>query len=137
MGRYAARVGAKGRIAVPVKLRQALGGSAIISQGYEHSLLLVGKDRWEKLTSFLTDKPLTLSPVRDTERFLYGSAFEAEFDDQGRIVVPQELRDFAGLNDEAIFLGVGNRIEIWSRGNWDRYSKNLVNEIEKVAEKLT
>ncbi len=136
IGRYASRMGAKGRVAVPVKLREYLGDRVIISQGYEKSLLLVSREQWEKLTEFLRGRPVTAGPVRDTERFLFGSAYEAEFDDQGRVVVPQELREFAGLTDEAVFLGVGNRVEIWARETWEKYSKNLAGEIEKVAEKL-
>lgn len=136
IGRYASKMGAKGRVAVPHQLRDHLGDKVIISQGYEKSLLLVSRGQWEKLTEFLRGRPVTMGPVRDTERFLFGSAYEAEFDDQGRVVIPQELRDFAGLTDEAVFLGVGNRVEVWSRTNWDRYSKNLEGEIEKVAEKL-
>ena len=137
IGRYFSRMGAKGRVAVPVKLRAGLGSGAIISQGYQRALLLVAKPQWEKLTESLRSQPLTASPrVRDIERFLFGSAYEVEFDDQGRIVVPQELRQFAGLNDQAIFVGLGNRIEIWAKENWEKYSKNLAGEIEKVAEKL-
>lgn len=137
IGRYSTNVGAKGRIAVPVKFRDALGKSAIISQGYEKSLLLVSRSKWEELTGFLEDKPLTIGSVRDTERFLYGSAFEVEFDAQGRIVVPQELREFAGLNNEAVFLGVGNRVEVWSRENWAKYDQALKKNIEEIASKLT
>lgn len=137
IGRYSVNVGAKGRVAVPVKFREALGKSAIISQGYEKSLLLVSRSKWEELTGFLGDKPLTIGPVRDTERFLYGSAFEVEFDAQGRIVVPQELREFADLNNEAVFLGVGNRVEVWSRQNWAKYDQALKKNIEEIASKLT
>lgn len=137
IGRYSSHIGIKGRVAVPVKLRQTLGKTAIIAQGYEHSLLLVSRKQWEQLTSFLANQPLTVGPVRDTERFLYGSAYEAEFDEQGRMVVPQELREYAGLNGEAVFLGVGNRIEIWSRDNWSTYEQKLVKNIELIAEKLT
>lgn len=136
IGRYSSKVGAKGRVAVPVKLRGYLDETAIISQGYEKSLLLVNKSQWENLTSFLQDKPLTIGSVRDTERFLFGSAYEVEFDEQGRIVVPQELREFSGLNEEAIFLGVGNRIEIWSKENWSEYQNKITGEIEKIAERL-
>lgn len=123
-------------MAVPVKLREHLGQVAIISQGYERSLLLVSRDQWNELTGFLRNQPLTVSPVRDTERFLFGSAYEAEFDEQGRVVIPQELREFASLEGEAVFLGVGNRVEIWSRTNWERYEKTLTQNIEATAGKL-
>lgn len=136
IGRYASKVSSKGRVAVPVKLREDLGKTAIIAQGYEKSLLLVAKTRWQDLTSFLSDKPLTLGTARDTERFLYGSAFEAEFDEQGRIVIPQELRTFAGLTSEAVFLGLGQRVEIWSRERWAEYEKKLAGHIEEIADKL-
>lgn len=137
IGRYSVRVGAKGRVAVPIKLREGLGKSAIISQGYEKSLLMVSTEQWERLTSFLANQPLTISPVRDTERFLFGSAFETEFDEQGRIVVPKELREFAGLNGEAVFLGVGKRIEIWAKDHWKEYEASLSTNIETIATKLT
>ena len=68
IGRYSVNVGVKGRVAVPVKFRECLGKSAIISQGYEKSLLLVSRSKWEELTGFLKDKPLTISPARDTKR---------------------------------------------------------------------
>lgn len=78
-----------------------------------------------------------MSPVRDTERFLFGSAYEIEFDDQGRIVIPLELRSFSGLTKEAVFLGVGNRVEIWSREHWDEYERRLNSQIEEVAGNLS
>ena len=136
IGRYASKVSVKGRVAVPVKLRDELGKIAVVAQGYEKSLLLVAKDKWQELTAFLSDKPLTLGTARDTERFLYGSAFEAEFDDQGRIVIPQELRAFAGLATEAVFLGLGNRVEVWSRERWIEYEKKLSEHIEEIADAL-
>jgi len=137
IGRYSSRMGAKGRVAVPVKLREHLGDRVIISQGYEKSLLLVSREQWEKLTEFLRGRPVTAGPVRDTERFLFGSAFEAEFDDQGRVVIPQELREFAGLADEAVFLGVGNRVEIWARETWEKYSEKLGERIGEMGEKIS
>lgn len=119
---------------MPIKLREGLGVSAIISQGYEKSLLLMPKSTWHKLTAFLGNQPLTFgSELRDTERFLFGSAFETEFDDQGRMVVPQELRRFAELTDEAIFLGVGNRVEIWSRKNWEAYEISLARNVGRAG----
>ncbi len=129
-------MGAKGRVAVPHQLREHLGDRVIISQGYEKSLLLASRQQWEKLTEFLRGRPVTAGPVRDTERFLFGSAYEAEFDDQGRVVIPQELRDFAGLTDEAVFLGVGNRVEVWAREIWEKYSAGLTKNIEDIAGKL-
>lgn len=137
IGRFVTKISGKGRVAVPVKLRNGLGDQAIISQGYQRALFLVSKPQWEKLTESLRSQPLTASPVvRDIERFLFGSAYEVEFDDQGRIVVPQELRQFAGLNDRAVFVGLGNRIEIWAKENWEKYEQGLRKNIEDIAGKL-
>jgi len=134
IGRYSSRMGAKGRVAVPIKFRAGLGSRAIISQGYKKALFLVAKPQWERLTEPFVNQPLTASPmVRDIERFLFGSAFEIEFDDQGRIVIPQELRQFAGLDGEAVFLGLGKRVEIWSRSNWERYSVAVASNIEGIS----
>lgn len=137
IGRYVTKIGVKGRVAVPVKLRGGLGEQAIISQGYKKALLLVAKAQWEKLTESLRSQPLTASPVvRDIERFLFGSAYEIEFDEQGRIVIPQQLREFAGLNGEVVFIGLGNRIEIWSKSNWERYESSLAENIEEISAKM-
>ena len=137
IGRYVTRISIKGRVAVPVKLRENLGEQAIISQGYKKALLLVAKGQWEKLTESLRSQPLTASPVvRDIERFLFGSAYEIEFDDQGRIVIPQQLREFADLNGEVVFIGLGNRVEIWAKNNWEKYEMSLAENIEDISEKL-
>lgn len=136
IGRYASKISPKGRVAIPIKLREELGNSAVIAQGYEKSLLLVNGSKWKELTGFLAGKPLTMGSARDTERFLYGSAFEIELDDQGRTVIPQELRAFAGLATEAVFLGLGNRVEIWSRAHWAEYEERLAKNIEHIAERF-
>lgn len=138
IGRYSSRVGVKGRVAVPIKFREGLGRVAIISQGYKKALFLISKLQWELLTEPFINQPLTADPmVRDIERFLFGSAFEVEFDEQGRIVIPRELRQFSNLHDEAIFVGLGKRIEIWSREYWEQYATSLVSDIDQIATKLS
>lgn len=138
IGRYSSSIGVKGRVAVPVKFRESLGTHAIISQGYKKALFLISNSQWEQLTKPFINQPLTANPmVRDIERFLFGSAYEVEFDEQGRVVIPQELRQFAGLDGEAVFVGLGKRVEIWSRENWAKYDQDLKKNIEEIVSKLS
>lgn len=138
IGRYSSRIGVKGRVAVPIKFRKGLGNHAIISQGYKKALFLIATPQWEQLTEPFVNQPLTANPmVRDIERFLFGSAYEIEFDDQGRTVIPQELRQFADLNGEAVFVGLGKRVEIWSRENWEQYATSVAGNIEQIATELS
>ncbi len=126
----------KGRTAIPVALRKMLGNRAIITKGYEGSLILVKTDDWhEVVESALTGNFLS-SMSRQTDRYLLGNAFEVEFDSQGRFVIPFKLRDYAKLNKEILFVGVGNRVEIWDKDAWERNDQYLTENIEKISEGL-
>lgn len=138
IGHYFVKVTEKGRTALPKKFREEIGETGIVAKWYESCLVVVGLAKWQNLLAKLTAKSeFVTEPVRDTDRFILGSAFEVEMDSQGRFVVPKVLRDFARLFDEVVFLGLGDRIEIWNKKNWiERESyiqKNAGNMIEKIA----
>lgn len=126
----------KCRTAVPSKFRRLLGKKAIITQGYEKSLMLVKAEDWEKVISDVTNTSFLSGAARQTERFLLGSAFEIEFDAQGRFIIPSTLRKYADLGNEIVFVGVGSRIEIWSQKTWDGQQKYLQENIAAISEKL-
>ena len=127
IGHYFVKLTAKGRLAIPARFRPEIGNKAVVARFYEKCLVLVGLPRWTELMTKLTTKgELITQPTRDVERFILGSAFEIDLDSQGRFVVPQVLRDYAGISDEIVFLGLGSWIEVWSKRNWDLKLKNLV-----------
>jgi len=126
----------KGRTAVPVKFRGSLGKKAIITQGYEGSLMIVKAEDWEKVVSSLTQSSFLSGVTRQTERFLLGSAFAIDLDAQGRFIVPLSLRHDAKLSQNIVFVGVGSRIEIWDRVAWTKQQRYLQENIAYISDKL-
>ncbi|OGD49062.1 division/cell wall cluster transcriptional repressor MraZ [Candidatus Beckwithbacteria bacterium RIFCSPLOWO2_01_FULL_49_47] len=136
MGHYQTKVSAKGRVALPAKFKKKLGGKLIITANYEKSLMIVTPDSYQKVLGQIVNRPLTAKTARATDRFLLGSAFEIELDDQGRFIIPRYLRDYAGIGEEAVFIGIGNRVELWSESRWRLYEKYLDQNIDQLSENL-
>lgn len=137
LGNYLSKLDTvKGRTSIPVKFRHLLGKKAIITQGYEKSLILIRADQWVKVTRHLRKASFLTGVARQTERFLLGSAFQIELDNQGRFIIPQALRQYAALEKQVVFVGVGSRVEIWGKTGWQKQSKYLAENIAQISEKL-
>lgn len=136
IGEFLNKVGEKNRIALPKKFREILGNEVIVTRGYEDCVIVVNKDQWKKLLEVFEDKPFTTSPVRDTRRFLIGGASEANLDNQGRFVLPVNLKDFAQIEKEVVFVGLVDWVEIWSKDKWEERMNMLKPNAAKIAEKL-
>jgi len=133
IGQYQTKLDEKGRCPVPAKFRSQLTKKAVVAKWYEGCLVFVSEEGWDALLEKLTAKSeIITNPVRDTDRFLMGSAFEVELDSQGRFVIPKLLRDYANLAEDVTFVGLGKRVEIWDSKNWSK--KEL--EVSRVAESL-
>lgn len=137
LGQYRNNVAPNGRVALPKKFRDQLGAKFILTQGYEQSLLMVPYENWENMIKTTVSKPFLIGEARDTVRFLLGGATPIDLDDQGRFIIPSYLRDYCGLASEAIFLGLGNYLEIWDSAHWATYQKKLNTHIEEIASKLS
>ena len=126
IGHYFVKLTAKGRLAILARFRPEIGNKAVVARFYEKCLVLVGLPRWtELMTKSTTKGELITQPTRDVERFILGSAFEIDLDSQGRFVVPQVLRDYASISDEIVFLGLGDRVEIWNKRDWEKRETNI------------
>lgn len=137
IGNYLAKFDIKkGRTALPKKFRQLLGRKIIITAGLENTLMIISQNSWEKVVGGIINKPFISGPARETDRFLLGSAFEVELDSQGRFIIPQTLRLYAGLSRDIVFVGVGNRVEIWSQKAWKKHQEYLDKNIERIAQQL-
>lgn len=137
IGNYLAKLDTKkGRTSLPVSFRRILGKTIIIAAGYEHSLMIISKNSWEKVVGSIINKSFLSATARDTDRFLLGSAFESTLDDQGRFILPLALRNHAGLGEDIVFIGVGNRVEIWNKEQWQKHSDYLKLNSEKIAQEL-
>ena len=127
----------KNRLSFPKKFRQELGDKLIITQNMEGSLLVVSVDSYKTLLQGTENKPFILKEVRETQRFLFGAAVEVELDEKGRFILPEHLKVYSGINSEAVFVGVFNRVEIWDKKRWDEYNTgHLIKNISEITQKL-
>lgn len=128
---------AKGRTAMPAIFRKLIGVKAIITKGYENSLIMVSLQDWQQIAKQVSTGNFLSSMQRQTDRFLLGNAFEVEFDSQGRFIIPLKLREHAKLGKEILFVGVGNRIEVWDRLVWEKNDQYLNENIEKISQQIS
>lgn len=137
LGNYLAKLDLqKGRTSLPSKFRSILGQKIIITLGFENTLMIIGLKSWEKVVGGIVNQPFIAGAARDTDRFLLGSAFEAELDSQGRFIIPPSLRQRTKLTEDIIFVGVGNRIEVWDKDAWEKHQEYLATNIETITQKL-
>lgn len=132
IGEYHLTIDEKGRIAVPVKFREALARQAVVTRGLDTSLFLMPSAEWEKLANKIADLPLGAKEARAFSRFMLAGAMDIELDGQGRFVIPEYLRSFAGIQKKAVLVGLQNRLEIWDEERWLTYAAVA----EKAAEEL-
>ena len=138
IGQYKAVINLKRRVAIPSKFRKELGENPIISRWYEGCLVIVSRESWKALLERLTGaRSKVTEPVRDTDRFILGSAYELEPDWQGRVVIPKSLAEYTNLKDETTFLGLGDRVEVWNRASWDTREKLIAKKAGELIEKIS
>ena len=119
MSEYNHTVDTKGRLIVPSKFREQLGDEFVVTKGMDGCLFVYANDDWSAFEQKLTSLPLINKEARKFARFFLAGAAQVEVDKQGRILLPANLREFAGLEKDVVLVGVGSRIEIWSRENWE------------------
>ena len=136
MGEYFHTVDPKGRLILPAKLRDELGESFIITKGLDNCLFIYPKAEWQILETKLKQLPMAKAEARAFVRFFFAGAAELEPDRNGRILLPLSLRDYAKLDKDDIIIGVSNRIEIWSKVEWDNYNNKVAPMVAEIAENL-
>ena len=136
LGEYEHTLDIKGRLAMPAKLREALGNKFIITKGLDGCLFVYDMDEWHKVEAKLAALPMSRKTARDFTRFLFGGACEGECDKQGRVLLPANLRKHAGLGKDAVIVGVGSRAEIWDAQRWAAYNEESAEDVNELAEQL-
>jgi len=137
IGEYKSKVGEKKRVSLPTKFREEMGEELILTRGYEESLILVNKKMWERVAQGVINGSFTDKNIRDTSRFLVGSAKEVEMDSQGRFVIPETLFTHAGFGPEIVFIGLVNWIEIWDAQKWQKRVEYLQEHGEDIAQEIS
>ncbi len=132
-GEYRYSLDDKGRVVIPPKFRRSLGERAVVTRGLDECVALYSADEWAKNEEKLQAQAVSR---RDFVRFMLSSAEDVEPDRQGRISIPQHLREYAKIERDAVVVGVGSRIEIWSLENWKRYIARVQAEAATLASGL-
>ena len=136
IGEYNHNLDEKGRLAVPVKFRNDLKKGAVVTKGLDGCLFLYTASEWKILAEKLSKLPISQSGTRAFARLMLAGAMDARVDKQGRIVVPDYLRKYAGMKKKVIISGLYNRLEIWDENSWEKYKRKTDKESEDIAEKL-
>jgi MraZ protein len=132
IGEYQHNIDIKGRVIVPSKFREDLGDCFYITKGLDGCLFVVSPEEWTRLQDKV--KSLPISKARGLQRFFFSGAAEVEPDKQGRILIPQVLREHAKLTKEVTFIGASSRAEIWDTEHWNEFNSTLTEE--SIAEAM-
>lgn len=134
MGEYNHTIDAKGRLIVPSKFRELLGNGFVVTKGLDGCLFVYPNEEWATIEGKFRSIPLTTKDARKFSRFFFAGAASCELDRQGRVLLPQTLRDYAGLQKDVVLAGVLGRIEIWDQGRWQ--DANTYDDMDEVAEHM-
>lgn len=136
LGEYHHNIDDKGRVSVPVKFRDDLAKGAVVTRGLDSSLFLLPVEEWGKLAEKISSLPLGQSNSRAFARLMLAGAMDVKLDKQGRFILPEYLRKYAGLKKSVVIVGVNTRLEIWDKETWDSYNQQTEAEASAIAEQL-
>lgn len=136
IGEYEHSMDSKGRMIMPAKIREDIGEKFIITKGLDGCLFGFSQTEWNNFEEKLKTLPLTNKNARDFVRFFLSGAIECEIDKQGRFLIAGNLREYAGLEKEAMITGVGTRIEIWDKDKWKKYNSEENLSADQIAENM-
>lgn len=136
MGEYQHQLDTKGRMIVPAKFRDELTEHFVITRGLDKCLFGYPLVEWKRIEEKLKTLPITKRDARKFMRLFFSGAVEVELDKQGRINIPKNLMEYAGLSKECTVIGVSTRIEIWDRSSWDNFYEDTEEHYEEIAEEL-
>ena len=136
IGEYSHNLDDKGRLAVPVKFRRELSKGAVVTRGLDNCLFLYTKTEWAKLAEKLAALPFSQANSRAFARLMLAGAMDVLLDKQGRIILPEYLRQFAGLKKAAVIAGLYSRLEIWDQETWNKYKNQTESQSSEIAERM-
>ncbi|MBF0331448.1 MAG: division/cell wall cluster transcriptional repressor MraZ [Candidatus Omnitrophica bacterium] len=139
-GEYTHNLDAKGRLILPARFREVADQNSIsrffVTRGLEACMFMFPESEWRQYEQKLRDIPFTKQDGRTFNRMFFAGAVDVVPDKQGRFVIPQYLKDFAGIKEKSVIIGVSNRIEIWDHERWQEYFTKSSKLFEQTAENL-
>lgn len=136
IGEYQYVIDQKGRLAIPAKFRKALEQGIVVTKGLDACLFLYTAKEWETQAVKVAQLPLARADSRAFSRQILSGAMDTEMDKQGRVMLPDYLRKFAGIFKKVVVAGLYSRIEIWDADQWEAYKKKTENESNAIAERM-
>jgi len=136
IGEYRHTIDTKKRLAIPSKLRRELGSKAVITRGLDNCLFIFPLSQWNKLVEKLSKLPLGQKDTRGFIRLMLAGAGEVKLDRLGRVLIPDYLKQYAGLKKNIVIAGVYNRLEIWDEAKWNLFKQSTEKEVDNMAERL-
>ena len=136
LGEYEHNMDDKGRLAIPARFREELGEGVVVTRGFDRCLMGFPRPIWEQLAQQVSGLSLGQGEARNLRRLLFSGAADMQLDRQGRILIPQNLREYAGLGDQVIVAGLNTHFEIWANARWNEVLDTLDVNASAIAEQL-
>jgi MraZ protein len=136
IGEYNHTIDEKGRLAVPIKFRAKLAKGAVVTRGLDNCLFLYTGTEWKDLAERLSKLPISKANTRAFARLMLAGAMDVSLDKQGRIILPDYLRKYAGMKKNVVVAGLYNRLEIWDEAKWEIYKNGTEKSSGDIAEQL-
>ncbi len=136
IGEYSHTIDPKKRLALPSKFRGELGSRVVVTRGLDDCLFVYPMKVWEGLAEKLGNLPVGEAGTRSFIRLMLAGATDVDLDSQGRVLVPEYLKSYAGLRKDVVVVGLYNRLEIWSEEKWKKYKQSAEKNTGKIAEEL-
>lgn len=137
LGEYEHTMDDKGRVAVPARFRDELGNGVVITRGFDRCLMGFPRAAWEGLAQQVSSLSIGQGEARNLQRLLFSGAADIALDKQGRMLLPQNLREYAGLGETVILAGLNKHFEIWSVERWQEVLQTLDANVGSFADRLT
>jgi MraZ protein len=136
LGEYLHTFDAKNRISLPAKFRKGLGRAVVITRGLDRCIYVYSRKEWEKEARRYAAQTSGNAAHRGLARLFLAGSFEAEVDGAGRVLVPDNLKSFAGIKTKAVIAGVADRVEVWEEDAWNKYTKAIERDADQFAENV-
>ncbi len=134
VGTYEHKIDSKARIVLPSKFREELGDAVVSTIGIDRCISLYSLSEWERVLGKLQELPFSKGKARGFLRVMLSSAHELQIDSAGRILVPPVLRQHGMLEQDVVFVGVNDHVELWDREKWKEYRDQVLEELPQIAE---
>jgi MraZ protein len=133
-GEFEHRIDPQGRISIPARYRPVFEDGIVLSKAYDRCVFVYTSEEWEKVAAQVAEQPTNLAAARRFARLTFSGAYPSQLDRSGRVLIPPQLRQYAGLGENIVLVGAGKVFEIWDRAAWQQEIEALDTQAMDIAE---